>query len=86
MTMTRPALRRGVRFTHDRTRGAHVLLFPEGVLMPNPTAVAVLGLCDGESTVDDIVAALRTRYAGVRADEVQGVLDRLVERRVLEWT
>ncbi|RZQ60795.1 pyrroloquinoline quinone biosynthesis peptide chaperone PqqD [Amycolatopsis suaedae] len=84
--MTRPVLRRGVRLTYDRTRKTHVLLFPEGVLVPNPTAAAVLDLCDGASTVDDIAASLRKRYTGVQVGEVRDVLKRLTERRVVEWT
>ncbi|MBK1785071.1 pyrroloquinoline quinone biosynthesis peptide chaperone PqqD [Prauserella cavernicola] len=81
-----PRLRRGVRLTYDRTRQTHVLLFPEGVLVTNPTAAAVLELCDGERTVPDIVAALGTRYAGVREADVDDVLARLVDRQVVEWT
>jgi pyrroloquinoline quinone biosynthesis protein D len=83
---SRPRLRRGVRLTYDRVRETHVLLFPEGVLVPNPTAAAVLELCDGKSTVEQIVATLAKRYQGVRDADVTGVLDRFGERRVVEWT
>lgn len=82
----KPRLRKGVRLSFDKTRDTHVLLFPEGVLVPNPTAAAVLALCDGESTVDDIAAALGRRYQGVRAQDVTDVLTRLESRRVVEWT
>lgn len=81
----KPKLRKGVRLTFDKTRDTHVLLFPEGVLVPNATAAAVLSLCDGESTVDEIAAALRDRYRGVRAQDVTDVLARLESRRVVEW-
>jgi pyrroloquinoline quinone biosynthesis protein D len=56
------------------------------VLVPNVTAAAVLALCDGESTVDEIAAALGTRFQGVRAQDVTDVLARLADRRVVEWT
>jgi pyrroloquinoline quinone biosynthesis protein D len=82
----KPKLRKGVRLTFDKTRDTHVLLFPEGVLVPNATAAAVLALCDGESTVEEIAAALRERYQGVRAQDVTDVLTRLESRRVVEWT
>jgi pyrroloquinoline quinone biosynthesis protein D len=75
-----------VRLTFDKTRDTHVLLFPEGVLVPNATAAAVLGLCDGKSTVDDIAIALDVRFTGVRAQDVTDVLTRLEGRRVVEWT
>lgn len=81
----KPRLRKGVRLTFDKTRDTHVLLFPEGVLVPNATAAAVLSLCDGESTVDEIVAALGRRFRGVRAQDVTDVLARLESRRVVEW-
>jgi pyrroloquinoline quinone biosynthesis protein D len=82
----KPKLRKGVRLTFDKTRDTHVLLFPEGVVVPNATAAAVLSLCDGESTVDEIAAALATRFRGVRAKDVTDVLTRLADRRVVEWT
>ena len=82
----KPRLRKGVRLTFDKTRDTHVLLFPEGVLVPNATAAAVLKLCDGGSTVDQIATRLNARFAGVRAQDVTDVLTRLEGRRVVEWT
>ncbi|MEV6283061.1 pyrroloquinoline quinone biosynthesis peptide chaperone PqqD [Kribbella sp. NPDC051770] len=82
---TRPRLRRGVRVTYDRTRDLQVLLYPEGVLVPNPTALAVLGLCDGERTPADIAVALGNQYADVRMADIHAVLDRLADRQVVEW-
>lgn len=84
--MSCPVLRRGVRLTYDRTRQTHVLLFPEGVVVPNATAVAVLELCDGSATVSDIAAGLATRYGGVREQDVADVLNRLAGKRLVEWT
>ncbi|RSM72013.1 pyrroloquinoline quinone biosynthesis peptide chaperone PqqD [Amycolatopsis sp. WAC 01375] len=81
-----PRLRRGVRLSYDQTRETHVLLFPEGVLVPNPTAAAVLKLCDGVEDVAAIASALRERYSGVREEEILDVLSRLGERRIVEWT
>jgi pyrroloquinoline quinone biosynthesis protein D len=83
---SRPRLRRGVRLTWDKTRETHVLLFPEGVLVPNRTAASVLELCDGTATVAEITAQLGRIYDGVRAEDVQAILTRLEERRVAEWT
>jgi pyrroloquinoline quinone biosynthesis protein D len=81
-----PQLRRGVRLTYDKTRETHVLLFPEGVLVPNKTAADVLKLCDGVATVAEITAQLGKQYDGVRAEDVQNILTRLEDRRVVEWT
>ena len=84
--VARPRLRRGVRLVFDHTRGLQVLLYPEGVLVPNPTATAILTLCDGDRTLADIAVALGKQYEGVRADQVRAVLDRLADRQVVEWT
>ena len=74
--MTRPRLATGARLRYDEVREEHVLLVPEGVVRLNPTAAAVLELCDGQRSLDDIVAALGARYGGadVGAD-VRGLLD-----------
>ncbi|MEU5260150.1 pyrroloquinoline quinone biosynthesis peptide chaperone PqqD [Amycolatopsis sp. NPDC021455] len=81
-----PQLRRGVRLSFDHVRETHVLLFPEGVLVPNPTAAAVLELCDGARSVIEITTALSRRYSGVLEQDVLAVLTRLGERRVVAWT
>ncbi len=73
--MTRPRLARHVRLSFDRTRQRHVLLLPETVVVLNATGAAVLGLCDGHRSVDDVVAALReflARLADRRCVEVHG--------------
>lgn len=82
---SRPQLRRGVRLTYDKVRDTHVILFPEGVLVPNPTAAAVLELCDGQSTVESITATLGERYSGVRPQDITAILTRLADRRVVQW-
>jgi pyrroloquinoline quinone biosynthesis protein E len=79
----RPGLRNGVRFVHDRVRARPALLYPEGVLLVNDTAAAVLGHCDGRRPVDTIVARLATEYAGLRADDVHRLLADLAGRRLI---
>jgi coenzyme PQQ biosynthesis protein PqqD len=63
----RPCLARGVRLRGDSVTREAALLYPEGVLLLNGTAAAVVELCDGNRTLSEIVAALASRYAG-RAD------------------
>jgi len=65
-------------------RKQHVLLEPEGVLVLNQTGAVILGLCDGERTVDEIVEELRGRYNRVAGDEVRDFLSRLVAKRWVE--
>ncbi len=62
--MNRPRLVDGARLQYDEVREEHLLLVPEGAVRLNATAAAVLELCDGERSADDIAAALSERYAG----------------------
>ncbi|WP_018680418.1 pyrroloquinoline quinone biosynthesis peptide chaperone PqqD [Actinokineospora enzanensis] len=79
-----PRLRRGVRLDFDAVRRSAVALFPEGVLLLNPTAEAVLRACDGTRTVARIVDRLGEHYAGVRVEDVVAVLRGLAERDIVE--
>jgi pyrroloquinoline quinone biosynthesis protein D len=82
----KPRLKRGVRLTYDHTRDIQVLLYPEGVLVPNPTATAILNLCDGETDVEAITLALSNQYDGGQHQQVVDVLTRLADRQVVEWS
>ena len=73
-----------MRLTFDQARDRHVLLAPETVSVLNGTGAAILGLCDGERTVAEIVAELRARYDRVAGDEVRAFLDDLVARHCVE--
>ena len=53
------------------------MLAPERVLTPDQTAVAVLKLCDGKRTVDEIVAALAKEYSAPAEVISADVLDLL---------
>jgi pyrroloquinoline quinone biosynthesis protein D len=81
---SRPGLASHVRLTFDRAREQHVLLGPEAVVVLNRTGADILGLCDGQRTVGQIVAELRGRYERVSDGEVQRFLERLVAKRCVE--
>ena len=79
--MTRPRLVTGARLHYDTVRSEHVLLVPEGIVRLNPSAVAVLELCDGEREIDAIVGALTERYDGADvSDDVRGLVHALSEK------
>lgn len=84
--MSIPRLRPGVRLAYDRVRAAAVLLYPEGVLVLNATAAAVLERCDGTSTVHEITRRLESDFDGVVGDDVVGLIDRLAARGLVEAT
>jgi pyrroloquinoline quinone biosynthesis protein D len=79
--MTRPRLVTGARLRYDEVREEHVLLVPEGAVRLNPTAAEVLGLCDGERSLDDIVGVLSARYDGADlAADVHELVDAMAGR------
>ncbi|HEX8260992.1 MAG TPA: pyrroloquinoline quinone biosynthesis peptide chaperone PqqD [Rubrobacteraceae bacterium] len=84
LSTNRPRLARQVRLQWDPVRERQVLLEPEGVLVLNQTGATILGLCDGERTVVEIVEELRGRYNHVAGDEVRDFLTRLVAKRLVE--
>ena len=74
--MSVPRLVTGARLQYDDVREEHVLLIPEGVVRLNPTAAEVLGLCDGERSLDDIASALSERYEGADVrDDVRELVE-----------
>jgi pyrroloquinoline quinone biosynthesis protein D len=82
--MTRPRLVTGARLRYDEVREEHLLLVPEGAVRLNPTAAEVLGLCDGDRSLDDIVGVLSQRYDGSDVnDDVRGLVDAMTQRGLL---
>jgi pyrroloquinoline quinone biosynthesis protein D len=77
-----PALAHGVRLKEDRVRGRTVVLGPEKILFPDPSAIEVLAQCDGCRPLQEIVDALAARHARPPAEVLadvapflQGLLD-----------
>jgi pyrroloquinoline quinone biosynthesis protein D len=77
----RPRLGPHLRLRFDRSRGKHVLLGPESVIVLNRTGADIVGLCDGSRTVAEIVDELRARYQRPVDDEVRDFLARMAARR-----
>jgi pyrroloquinoline quinone biosynthesis protein D len=77
----RPRLAAKARLKWDAVREKHLLLFPEGVLVLNPAAQAVLALCDGGRTVAEIIQSLAAQYASAAIDgDVRNILRRLTDK------
>ena len=79
-----PRLRPGVRVAVTVFAGGEVLLYPEGAVLLNETAAAVVAMIDGTRDADGIVAGLDRRYRGVAREDVAAVLGWLAERRLIE--
>lgn len=58
----RPLLVSKARLRRDRRAGGYLLLYPERGLALNEAAAAVVALCDGSRTLDEILTALFQTY------------------------
>jgi pyrroloquinoline quinone biosynthesis protein D len=85
---TRPRLAPKARVQTDKISGKVALLYPEGVLLLNPTGAAIVELCDGQRTFQDMISTLAARYKSSPdslSSDVAEYLDRLRERGLLEF-
>jgi len=82
---SRPQLAGRARLQWDPVREQQVLLAPEGVLVLNATASAILALCDGQRSVSDISADLSTQYNRVIDQEILTFLNRILRKRLIEF-
>ena len=82
--MSCPRLVTGARLRYDEVREEHLLLVPEGAVRLNPTAAEVLGLCDGERSLEDIIVVMTERYHGSDvSDDVRELVDAMTQRGLL---
>jgi pyrroloquinoline quinone biosynthesis protein D len=83
----RPVLADYARLKIDRINGEPTLLFPEGVLILNATAQAIVLLCDGQKSGHEIIATLNAEYevdeAALRADVIECLADLLQRNLIL---
>jgi pyrroloquinoline quinone biosynthesis protein D len=74
----RPRLAAKARLRHDKVENRTLLVFPEAALALNPTAAAVLELCDGVRTIPEIVALLAEKFAPADPKEIGAHVDELL--------
>ncbi|HEY8927204.1 MAG TPA: pyrroloquinoline quinone biosynthesis peptide chaperone PqqD [Polyangia bacterium] len=83
----RPRLARGVRLRQDRLTGKFLLLRPETGFELRGSALDIVRLCDGTSTVSSIVDQLAKNYGETArsqiAEDVARLLDELLARRLI---
>jgi pyrroloquinoline quinone biosynthesis protein D len=81
----RPRVARGYRLQWEEAQGAHVLLYPEGMVKLNGSAGAIMSRCDGERTIAAIVADLESAYGATGLDgDVKAFVALALERSWLE--
>ena len=85
----RPKISARARLQTDKITGKPVLLYPEGALVLNPTAHAIVSQCTGQETLEQIASNLATRYqisACEIAAHIEDFLNRLRAKNLLELT
>ena len=83
----RPRLAPGVRLRHDRLTGNFLLLRPEKGFELRGSALDIVRLCDGASTVDSIIDQLAQNHRDAPrpeiATDVTRLLDELLARHLI---
>jgi coenzyme PQQ biosynthesis protein PqqD len=78
-----PVFAPGARYRWDDVRQQHQIVFPEGVLILNESAAAIVRLCDGRST-DDLIRALQEQTGEADlSEDVRELLERLAQKGLL---
>ena len=78
-----PRLWRLARLDYDPVRQRRVLLYPEGAVLLNDTGAAILELCDGTRTVEQIISILSQRYQTDVSADVTEYLNGMVDRELV---
>lgn len=82
-----PKIAAKARLQIDKVSGEPILLYPEGLLKLNSTGAAILALCDGQHSVQEIAVELARRYnttPGAIRSDVNEYLNTLYRRTLLE--
>ena len=80
-----PVINRRFRLQWEASQNSHVLLYPEGMVKLNASAGAILACCDGERSIDEIVAALEAKFqsADLRGDIVHFIAYASLQKWIL---
>jgi pyrroloquinoline quinone biosynthesis protein D len=85
---SQPRLAAGCRWA-DSTGAERMVLFPEGAIRLQGTGREILERCDGERTLQDIVADLQVCYKASEPskikEEVLTFLDKLHQKRIVDF-
>jgi pyrroloquinoline quinone biosynthesis protein D len=78
-----PRLWKLARLDYDAVRQRHILLYPEGAVLLNDTGYAILELCNGDRTIEQIVTILSVRYHVDVGADVTEYLSEMAERELV---
>ena len=81
----RPRLRSPARMKYDKVRQSNLLLLPERVVELNEAAGAILWLCDGQRTIEQMIGELEVKFVQTGlGDDVVEFVSSAAERGWLE--
>jgi pyrroloquinoline quinone biosynthesis protein D len=75
----RPRLASRARLKFDAVAQQEMLLFPEAALLLNETGAAIVRLCDGERSIDQILDGLAHKFRGVDRDTLRLEAEKFLE-------
>ena len=82
-----PRLAQGCRLSIHQ--GSSIVLYPEGMIRLDRTAQDILRLCDGQHTLEQILAILAQRYTGANPvqmrEDVGSFLGKLKDKRIVDY-
>ncbi len=78
-----PTLAATFRFQWEEAQDCFVILYPEGMVKLSQSAGAIMEQCDGQRSVDDIIAALNEKFPGIEL--TQDVFNFLKQAKQNGW-
>jgi pyrroloquinoline quinone biosynthesis protein D len=84
----RPIVAAKARLQIDKVSNEPLLLYPEGLLQLNATGAAILSLCDGKHTFEEILIALAQRYKttpDMLREDISDYLNDIYRQTLLEF-
>ena len=75
----RPRLASRARLKFDSVANQEMLLFPEAALLLNETGAAIVRLCDGARSLDQIVDGLAEKFHAVDRDTLRLDVEKFLE-------
>jgi len=75
----RPRLASRARLKFDSVANQEMLLFPEAALLLNETGAAIVRLCDGARSIDQIVDGLAEQFRAIDRDTLRLEVEKFLE-------
>jgi pyrroloquinoline quinone biosynthesis protein D len=75
----RPRLASRARLKFDSVANQEMLLFPEAALLLNETGAAIVRLCDGARSIDQIVDGLAEKFRAIDRDTLRLEVEKFLE-------